>query len=375
MKMIKTLASVVCLLFAAHIMAGCGIGLEDSGHGDGVWRWGDLRPPLGLVSFAGDGQVTLVWDSANSHEERYPPSAFSIYMATGDFTDSSCVGPICKEQLVWELADEDEGPVCGDLGLQFSQNRELTERGGILPALIDEISNYVVPGIAARQIVNGEPMTDLVALAEEIDDWDDDDDDDTEIESDQETGPGAIELANGTTYTFFVTVRAAEDYSAESFTSNWVAETPRAEIDGLSMAIGDCYDLDSLDYAKDCTDASDIKISLINESRLLILISGINGAQLIDAGAVNSFNDVGEAPDVDDGVFIPTGAGVIALQNHVYVVYTNSGYYGKIYVYAMYDMVNLYEGDEKICGACIPTENTTLTIQAALQTNGRLLKK
>jgi hypothetical protein len=367
MKMIKILSIAVGLLSVAQIEAGC-----NSIHGDGVISPIELRPPLGLVSFAGDGQVTLVWDSANSHEERYPPSGFSIYMATGDFTDSPCAGSINKYQLVESEADPNVGPVCGYLGVEFSQNYRLTEDGDIVPALLDDISDYTVPGNNSRVIISGEPTTDLYAtLATAREDDDNDETAATAVTTAVEDD--LIELVNGTTYTFFVTVRSGDDYSDESITSNWVAVTPRAEIDYLSLAIGDCYDLDSLEYATACTDTSDLQISLTPDPRPHILISGINGAQLMDAGGVDSFADVSEAPELSVGGYLATGAGVVALPGHVYVVHTNSGYYGKVFVSEITGMLDVYEEDGTICRECLPNENTFLNIRAALQTNGRQL--
>jgi hypothetical protein len=384
MKMIKILASVVCLLCAAQILTGCFP--QNTLENSSGWYAFDLRRPYNLEIIPGDGQVTLSWTSTNSADDYYPASAFSIYMAAGDFSDSECAGPINKYQLVESYADEDLGPVCGDLGPLFSQNEQLIGDYAILPVLLDDISNYTVPGKVSRVIVNGEPMTDFVDLEEELDD---DDDaaatvypfqssitvDSIEPPATPAVAPGEIELANGTTYTFFVTTRSSDDYSEETYTSNWVAVSPRPGISDLSMTIGDCYDLDSLSTEFDCTEASDFEVVLITDPARLIQINGINGAQLVDAGAVDSFHDIDKADNVDNGGFLPSGAGVIVLPEHVYVVYTNSGYYGKVFVSEMTHMVDLYEEDGRTCSACLVTEYTTLTIQAALQTNGRLLKK
>jgi hypothetical protein len=395
----KKLALMLLTLAAFGILAvGCSSTTETD-----IIDPSDLKPPLGLVSFAGDQQVTLAWDSANSEDdsEKYPITGFSIYMASGDLSASDCAGPISKEQLVEDLADDDF-PICGDLGEEFSQGGALTEGGGILPVLLDDMSEYTVPGPVSRIIINGEAMSDLFAIEAAADDDDDDDeevaadddDDDegalvypsattggeaTEPPADEDAGSGEIELANGTTYTFFVTVRSESDYSAESYTSNWVAETPRKGVDGVTMAIDDCYDLDGLGEAVACVDddgAADISISgwYMTGTRPRVLINGINDAQIMDAGAVDSFDDVGEAAASDSGAYLDTGVGVIARPGHVYVIYTNSGYYGKVLVSEMTNMVDLMDGTETVCVECSPTVDTTLTVQGALQTEGRLMK-
>lgn len=377
----------------------------------------DLKPPMGLVSISGNQEVTLLWDSANSANDDggdMAPTSFTVYMAEGDLlttSDPSCLGPISKFQLSENDDFEEDMSVasCKDLGILFDADGDLGDEGqSINPIALIPIEDVTVPG-SVSFVVNNSVVIPILSNDDDDDDAEDDDDDaedddddnddaddddddaaDDDDDDDNDDDDAArlgslaalgdnVSLTNGTTYTFFVTVRTEED-TVESYTSNWVIETPREEAASeQSMAIDDCYDLESFSLVA-CDDATAdfmVKVwgnNIDTAARPRILIVGLDdgtaAGEVMDVGAVNDFNDVGEAPEAVDGSgYLTAEAGYIVRPDHVYVVKTKEGHYGKIMI-TSWDNTTTKEGV-----GVVPTSSTNIYFKAAVQLgDSRLMK-
>jgi hypothetical protein len=181
-------------------------------------------------------------------------------------------------------------------------------------------------------------------------------------------------LANGTTYSFAVASFDKDDHEKISYPSNIVKDTPRPDINTVtvqSASTGDVTGNDSQagfdfnefevvevpDIMGDYT-TEDQVVDMVNEAfdpsaantNIRPWIAGMNGAGLQDLGYMENLDgsDIAPAQGYSD-----TGKSIAVLLGHLYAIKTGDNLYGKLIITA-------------IGGAA---ENYAITFNAALQLN------
>ncbi len=198
----------------------------------------DLNPPSGLVSITGDGQITLRWRGNNTEDDF---KGYDVFMYAGDITEGT-------DLYSFPSADADLAqaslPRCAD-------NSSLFVAFGFDP------TDRECGGTSSDDDSSSDDADALMLVTQDDDDDDADDDDDTadealasivkcetgstenislEVAEGDGLGPqtcviktlpdGTTAVANGTTYSFFVTSVMGDDYETISWTSNFVVDTP-----------------------------------------------------------------------------------------------------------------------------------------------------
>lgn len=160
-------------------------------------------------------------------------------------------------------------------------------------------------------------------------------------------------LTNGTTYSFCVVSYNKKDKSKISYPSNIVKETPRPEVQTItitSASTGDVTGDDSragFDFHElrvvgvpavlgNYTTADGI-VDIVNEAfdpspantNIRPWLAGMNGAGIQDLGYMGSLDDADIVPGQG---YSKTGESIAVLLGHVYAVKTGDGRYGKLIV-------------------------------------------
>lgn len=192
------------------------------------------------------------------------------------------------------------------------------------------------------------------------------------ISSDDVVSQTITGLTNGTTYSFTVVSYNKKDKSKISYPSNIIKDTPRPEIETITIksastsdVTGDDskagFDFDTFDVVTVPAILGDYNttdgiVDIVNEAfdpsgvdNIRLWFSGMNGAGLQDLGYMSNLDESNMAPD--EG-YSTTGESIAVLLGHVYAVKTGNDHYGKLIV-------------TKIDG---PNEDYGVTFNAAFQT-------
>jgi hypothetical protein len=181
-------------------------------------------------------------------------------------------------------------------------------------------------------------------------------------------------LTNGTTYSFAVATFNKKDHSKISFPSNIVKDTPRPDINTVTIQSASTGDVTGDDtqagfdfHQFQVTEVPDILgdyttedqiVDIINEAfdpsaantNIRPWIAGMNGAGIQDLGYMENLDGSDMAPAQG---YTDTGKSIAVLLGHLYAIKTGDNHYGKLIITA-------------IGGAA---ENFAITFNAALQIN------
>lgn len=339
----------------------------------------DLKPPMDLTTVSGNNSISLLWQSANTVNDEYAPTAFSIYKADGDLSTDAQTGPFPLDELT-DPGNKQAFDASEALdGIQPVALLPIDEAGAVVG-----MTDVAVPGIIEVVLEDGGdicyPTVTATDAAASGDDSASDDATDTTsarygaaqtspTDATGDTGGGgqalgscpdgtenggALSITNGSAYTFFVTVRASDDWSGESWTSNWVSDSPRREVENVDLALDDnncaAFDLDTLaevatagDCARDNTLASGTLFVGPAEADFVVvgngltgarprnLIASVNGAGIQDYGFIDGQWAINWAPA--EGYMVDTGFPVDDTSvGHGYIIQTDGGLFAKIYV-------------------------------------------
>lgn len=391
---------LILTLLGFALMAGCGSETTET-----VVNPADLKPPLGLVAYAGDQAVTLEFVSSNSEGEKEEFWGFAAHIAEGDFSAGKVPGSYYDDPDVENFDTYGDGTVCGGDSCDGEAN-------GLQPAAYVEGGLEVVaselgvsiPGTITWLLQDGDDVPLIGDVDEEAADDDDDDavaddddddaalvypsatsgDDDDDDDAPTVTGGGTLSLDNGQIYTVFVVTRA-NDGDDVSWTSNYTTFIPRPEsaevvltpgadwdsdtstTDGLDIGNGGVETFEVIDFTDDSAtglyvgaDDAEASIDLMieasgpgdNQYGLIgeyPYFSAANGSLVQDLGYYSDWALAMSAP-VEEASYVTPGMSVLVVEGHVYAIRTGDGYFAKVWV------------------SSIDTTDNSVTLVAAYQT-------